>query len=199
MAIKILMFDGSGREDSYNFKLLKAAEEYALSKGAEVRCLNISELNIPIYNGDYEQKAGIPKTVQALKNTFDEYDAYVIASPEYNGGVSGLLKNTIDWLSRQQNSEKKLQQFNNKIAALMSASPGRLGGMRGLSQLNSILWGLGVLVIPQIVSVPFYDKAIDHSGKVVDKDQDFAIQQCIDALIKTTTAIKEYTPPKAPI
>lgn len=188
MSVKILAMDGSGRSGSVNRKALKAIADIAKEYDAEVTVINLYEQNLPLYNGDIEE-AGFPEEALKLKAMCDEYDAYLIATPEYNGSISPLLKNTIDWLSRPRPDEGPLQQFKGKVAGLISASPGRLGGMRALIQLNTILWGIGMWVVPTTASIPFYDKALNDHG-FDDEGLKKAAASMIDTLVKTTNALK---------
>ena len=88
-----------------------------------------------------------------LKKLFIEHHGFLISSPEYNSSISAVLKNAIDWISRPVAGEAPLAAFQFKAAALMSASPGALGGLRGLVHLRSILGNIGVLVLPTQVAI----------------------------------------------
>ena len=189
MSIKILAFDGSGRDNSFNRKLLKAGLDYYDQDGVEIELINLLDYDMPIYDGDLEREEGIPDAAIKLKKLMDMCAGYLIAAPDYNGGLSGLLKNAIDWVSRKAEGESPLQQFRGKTAAIMSASPGRLGGMRGLIKLNTVLWGLGVYVLPQIVSLPNYGDSFE-GDKLTDEQHKNALQTQAKALIKITKGIK---------
>jgi chromate reductase len=165
MSVKILAFDGSGRRGSINHNLLLAGIEALKAEGAEVTEVNLHELNLPIYDGDLEKEQGHPENVKKLKALFNSHDGLLIASPEYNGSVSGLLKNAIDWVSRPAQGEGMYPGLRGKVAGIMAASPGKLGGLRGLIQLNTILFGVGVTVLPEIVSIGAANDAFD-GGKL---------------------------------
>ncbi len=105
-----------------------------------------------------------------------EHDGLLIASPEYNSSITPLLKNTIDWVSRAGDGQKALAAYEGKVAAVMSASPGRLGGLRGLVHLRSILSNIGVLVIPDQVAVGQAHMAFDDAGGLVDQKQRVSIE-----------------------
>ena len=106
-----------------------------------------------------------------------DHDGLLIASPEYNSGISGVLKNTIDWASRPLSGETSLACFTGKAAVLMSASPGGLGGLRGLVQVRSILGNIGVLVLPQQVAVSKADEAFNPEGMLKDSKQQKSIEK----------------------
>jgi len=169
MATKILCFSGSIREDSLNLKLASAAADSASSLGADATLLNLADFPMPIYNGDEEKANGLPDKAVALKEIFLQHDGLIVASPEYNGFFSPLLKNTIDWLSRP-NPELADQPspFAGKVAGLIAASPGGLGGLRGLSPLRVLLSGIGVTVVPAQMAVPAAHEKINAQGITED-------------------------------
>ena len=98
---KILAFAGSTRRDSLNRKLIQVATSIAAGAGAEVTLLDLNDYPLPLYNGDLEATAGLPEAALRLKEVFKAHDALMIASPEYNSSVPPLLKNTLDWVSRE--------------------------------------------------------------------------------------------------
>lgn len=163
----ILAITGSIRKDSYNLKALKVAIEGAEEAGAQVTLLDFNDFSLPLYDQDFqkEQEQGLPEKVVALKNLFLKHDAFLIASPEHNGTISATLKNIIDWVSRKaSDDEVYLSCYANKVAALLGASPGGLGGLNSLKHLRDILMHMNVLVLPQQVSIPDAYNAIDESG-----------------------------------
>ena len=136
-APRILAFAGSLRKDSFNKKLVKIAAEGALSAGAEVTVIDLKEFSLPVYDGDLEEAEGLPAGAKKLKQLFLEHHGLLISSPEYNSSIPGGLKNMIDWVSRTETEdEPPLACFNKKVAAIMSASPGGLGGLRALVPLR---------------------------------------------------------------
>ena len=127
--------------------------------------INLADFALPIYNGDEEKTNGLPENAVALKEIFLQHDGLIVASPEYNGFFSPLLKNTIDWLSRP-NPELAEQPspFDAKVAGLIAASPGGLGGLRGLSPLRILLSGIGITVVPAQLAVPAAHDKITVEG-----------------------------------
>jgi NAD(P)H-dependent FMN reductase len=144
---------------------------------------------MPLYDGDYESANGIPDSAKKIKQLFMTHDALLISSPEYNSSFSALLKNTIDWVSRKEAGEQPLQCFQGKVAALISASPGALGGLRGLFQLRQLLSNLNVLVIPQQVTISGADKVL-VDGTINDPKKLDAISDLAKKLVKITSALK---------
>lgn len=165
---KILAFAGSLRRDSWNKKMVKAAAEGAREAGAEVTILDLAEFPLPLYDGDGEKTNGLPENVHKLKDIFKQHDGFLVASPEYNAGYSGVLKNFTDWLSRPREGDKPFEIFSMKPVAAMSASPGALGGNRMLASLRSHLLHMQMLVVPQTYGLGKAAEAFDESGKLKD-------------------------------
>ncbi len=149
MAAKILALNGSLRTDSWNYKLVRAAGAFAEAAGAELTYLHLKEIPLPVFDEDLEASAGMPDNGRRFKDLLLAHDGLLIASPEYNGSISAALKNALDWASRKEGDEAPLACFHNKVAAIMGASPGGLGGLRGLVHLRAILGNLGVLVLAE--------------------------------------------------
>ncbi|MBT9567156.1 MAG: NAD(P)H-dependent oxidoreductase [Thiobacillus sp.] len=158
---KILALSGSTRRDSLNRKLIHAAVEAARAAGGDVTLIDLSDYPLPIYHGDQEDSEGLPDNALRLKALFKDHDALLIASPEYNSSIPPLLKNAIDWVSREWQGESGLVPYQHKVAAIMAASPGSLGGMRMLPHLRQILNALGVLVLPAQFSLADAEEAFD--------------------------------------
>lgn len=164
---KILAFAGSTRSGSFNRNVLTVAVEGARVAGAEVTVLDLAEYSLPIYNGDLEKAEGLPENAAKLQALFAAHDGFLIASPEYNGFFSPLLKNMLDWISRLP--DEAPEPYDGKVAAIMSASPGGLGGMRGLVHVRQLLTNLGMIVLPDQVAVSSAHKVIDESGTLTDE------------------------------
>lgn len=166
---KILAFAGSGRKNSYNHSIVECAALGAIEAGIEVTLIHMHDFDMPLFNEDLEAEQGMPDKAFAFKQLLLEHDAFLIASPEYNSGYSAILKNAIDWASRMADGEKPLQAFTNKPVAIMSASPGALGGIRGLVPLRMLLGNLGMLVLPKQQAISAVHNLLDEQGKVNDE------------------------------
>lgn len=184
---KILAFAGSSRRESWNRKLIKVAADAATAAGGDVTLLELADYPLPLYNGDLETRDGLPDTAQHLKALFKAHDAFLIASPEYNSSIPPLLKNTIDWVSREWQGESGLVPFEHKVAALLATSTGPFGGMRMLPHLRQILNTLGVLVLPGQVSVPNAGQSFDEADNLKAPARVHALVQ---ALLNTTAALR---------
>jgi len=174
--VKILAFSGSARENSYNQKLVKIAALGASKAGAKVTVIDLADYPLPLYNADLEKEQGLPENAKRLKQLMLEHDGLLIASPEYNSAFSPLLKNTIDWMSRAETKdEAPLAAYQGKVAAIMAASPGALGGIRGLVFLRMLLSNIGVIVLPGQQAIPQAYKAFHQEGFLNDEKQQTAI------------------------
>ena len=191
MAPKILAFAGSMREESYNKKLVKIGVGGARKAGAEVTLIDLNDYRFPLYDGDLEAKEGLPKLAKDMKKLMIEHDGFLIASPEYNSSVSGVLKNVIDWVSRPEKEDQgNLPAFRGKVAALMSASPSGLGGLRGLVALRSLLENIYCMVLPEQVTVSHAEKAFTPSGRLQDVDLEERVLRQGKNLVDILTKIK---------
>jgi chromate reductase, NAD(P)H dehydrogenase (quinone) len=173
--IKILAFAGSARQDSFNKKLVKIAAGGATLAGAAVTYLDFHDLPLPLFDEDLESAAGLPENVYKLKAMLKVHQGWLIACPEYNSSITPLLKNAIDWASRPAANETALECFKDKVVGLMSASPGALGGLRGLVHVRSILGNIGVLVLPDQVAIGKANQAFDEHGNLQDESQQAAM------------------------
>ncbi|MEM8569935.1 MAG: NADPH-dependent FMN reductase [Pseudomonadota bacterium] len=132
----ILALSGSLRKHSFNTALLEAAKAEAPS-GVTIEIASL--LDVPLYNGDDEDKDGLPTSVQRLQTQLGETNGLLIATPEYNGGIPGVLKNALDWMSRGPGGAG----FRGKPVALVGATPGGLGTILSQTHLLPILRNLG--------------------------------------------------------
>ena len=173
---KILAFSGSARKDSWNSRLVRLAVEGARQAGADVTVIDLKEYPLPIFDEDLEKEVGSPENATRLKKLFLEHDGLLISAPEYNSSITPLLKNTIDWVSRAAAGEAPLAAYTGKVASLMSASPGGLGGLRGLVHVRSILGNIGVTVLPDQVAVARAFEAFAPDGKLKDAKQQSQVE-----------------------
>jgi chromate reductase len=164
----ILAFAGSARRDSFNKKLIHIAVRGAEAAGAKVTLVDLAEYPMPLYDQDQEATSGMPENGRRLLDLFKKHDGLMISSPEYNSSITPLLKNTLDWVSRKNGADAALTAFQGKTAILMSASPGALGGMRGLVHLRAILGNIGVIVLPEQRAVSQAGDAFDEQGNLRD-------------------------------
>lgn len=176
---KILAFAGSLRKDSLNKKLVKIAIRGAEEAGAQVTYIDLKDYPLPLYDGDIESSQGIPDNALKLKGLMIQSDGFLLSCPEYNSSLSAVLKNTIDWVSRPAKpDEVYLCAFIDKVVSLMSASPGELGGLRGLVSVRTLFTNIYSIVLPRQKCIPHADTAFAADGNLKDpKQQRDAINQ----------------------
>lgn len=193
-AVRILGLSGSTRRKSHNRALVEIAIAAAERAGAKGELLDLRDFHLPLYDADHEDEHGLPRAALVLKRMFEEADGYLIASPEYNGSLSAVLKNAIDWLSRPMpNTEETpftLRAFRGKVAGIMSASPGAWGGVRALMHLRQVLSGMGTLVVAEQIAVPSASSAFDDSGALSNPFQQAAIDAIGTRVTQLARAMK---------
>jgi len=187
---KILAFAGSLRKASYNKKLAQVAAECARGAGAQVTYLDLRDLPLPIFDGDVEEQ-GFPENATKLKELMKAHDGFLMACPEYNSSITAVLKNAVDWASRERPNEKPLECFDGKVAALMSTSPGALGGLRGLVTVRMILGNIRVIVLPDQVAIPQAAQAFTEAGTLADPKRHAAIDKLAKTLVSTVSKLQE--------
>jgi chromate reductase, NAD(P)H dehydrogenase (quinone) len=183
---RLLFIAGSSREKSWNKKLAQLGEKIADANGIKATFADLGDYPMPIYNGDIEANDGPPDNARKLKALMNVHTGIFIASPEYNASFSALLKNTLDWVSHiKDDGETPLQVFKTRVFAVGSASPGGMGGLRGLAQLRIVLEnGLSALVLPDQFVVPKAMEAFDTDGHLKNKDNQEQFKQVIQKLAR---------------
>lgn len=186
MAIQLLVTSGSSRTGSLNRRLAQVVAKSARAAGAEVTELDLAALALPLYNGDIEA-AAMPDGARELRRLFASHDGFIVAAPEYNGFVTPLLVNSLDWASRPAadgDLPAGLAAMNGKAAGMVSASPGALGGMRGLLFLRSFLATvLGMMVVPETASIGQAHQAFDDGGALKDVKQQQAVERVVRSVL----------------
>jgi len=170
--MKILVFAGSTRQQSFNRKLATVAAQMVRDAGAEVTQLELADHELPIYNADLEAR-GTPDAAIRLKAIFHAHPGWIICSPEYNGSYTALLKNTLDWVSSPVKGHafwsSGMLPFTDKVVGLLSASPGALGGVRSLSHLAPLLANLQCWVSPKQFALSRAGEAFDAQGQLTSE------------------------------
>ena len=189
--LRVLAFAGSTRQASFNNRLVRVAEAGARDAGAALTHIDLRDYPLPLFDQDEEAATGKPDTVRALKQLLIDHEGLLIASPEYNSSITAVLKNVIDWVSRSDDDDPfPLVAFRGKVVALMSASPGALGGLRGLVHLRSILANLGCIVLPDQIAVPKAHEAFTVDGALLDGRQHERIVALGKTLVETGAKLR---------
>jgi len=189
---RILAFAGSARKGSLNRQLVKIAATGAEAAGANVTVVDLADFPMPLFDQDLEAAQGMPAPARAFKNLLIEHDGFLIASPEYNSTLSPLLKNAIDWASRSETEgETPLVAYAGKVAGIMAASPGALGGLRGLVGLRMLLGNIGVIVLPDQLAVAQAHNAFADDGSLLDPQKHQAVTNISSRLVEMIVRLKD--------
>jgi NAD(P)H-dependent FMN reductase len=183
-APKILAFAGSLRAGSHNKKLVRLAASAARAAGAEVTEIDLRDLPLPVFDEDLETREGLPANARKLKDLMLAHQGLLLSCPEYNSSITAALKNAIDWASRPVPGEAPLACFAGKEAGLLSASPGVLGGLRGLVHVRSILGNIQVLVLPDQFALVKAHEAFDGDGWLKDPRSQAAVEKVARRLVQ---------------
>ncbi len=185
--IRFLVFGASLRRGSLNDRLADLAARTVESKGGTVDRAEMVEFDCPSYDGDVESEQGPPAPAQAFCKRLQAADGMIVASPEYNASVPGVLKNVIDWASRF-----RPQPFNGRQALLLSASPSMAGGNRGLWALRVPLEHLGARVYPDMFSLAQAHQAFDDAGRIANATLQQRFETTVQCFMDLVEAAKHY-------
>jgi chromate reductase, NAD(P)H dehydrogenase (quinone) len=186
-SVRVLLFSASLREESLNDRLAALAATVVEQKGGTVDRARMVEFDCPSYDGDVEEREGIPTGAAELRRRLQTVDAFVIASPEYNASMPGTLKNAIDWSSRF-----RPQPWTRKHGLLMSASPSMAGGNRGLWSLRVPLEHLGADIYPDMFSLAQAHEAFDPDGRIANPKLQKWFEGTVDCFLELVEAAKHY-------
>ncbi|MGD1043731.1 MAG: NADPH-dependent FMN reductase [Bacteroidota bacterium] len=174
--LNILAIAGSLRSESFNRKVLQIAKQIAVELNTNVVELDLKTLNLPMLDEDLRANR-FPESVQKLKDAIASADVLLIATPEYNHSIPGVLKNAIDWASDKTNP------FEGKVAAIFGASSGIFGTLRAQLHLRQVLAALNVELVPQPqVFIRSAQSAFMPDGSLIDQK----IKQQLHKLIEAT-------------
>lgn len=191
---RLLVMVGSSRQGSFNAALAGVVEQVARAAGAEVRRIDLRALQLPVFDGDIEAQSGVPARTLELVEAIHAVDGVVVVTPEYNGFPTPLFINAFDWLSRapaQGDRPTGLQATASKPVAVLSASPGLLGGLRSLNFLRQYLqMAFAMLVVPQQFALVRASEAFDEQGGLKDPKARQSVELVVRSLLKLATALR---------
>ena len=178
---KIILIPGSSRSGSWNAKLAGTIDQALAVAGAETTRISLADYDMPIYNGDLEQNRGVPADAKKLGHLIAQHHGVVLVCPEYNGSITPLLKNTIDWLSRDLGEAKP---FADRVFALTACSPGALGGLRGLAHMRDVLVALGADMVTPQLAVGSANSAFNEDETLANDRHQGMLDKVVDAMIE---------------
>jgi chromate reductase len=185
--VRFLIFAATLRGGSLNGQLARLAAQTISANGGEVDLRTMVDFDAPLYDADVQSRDGFPAAAETFRDCLSTSDAFVIASPEYNFSIPGILKNSIDWVSRFSP-----QPFNERHGLLMSASPSMAGGNRGLWALRVPLEHLGARVYPDMFSLARAHQAFDADGQIGDAELHARFEHNIVGFMDLVEASKHY-------
>jgi chromate reductase, NAD(P)H dehydrogenase (quinone) len=184
--MKVLVFAGSTRQNSYNRKLARVTAAMARASGTEVTHIELADFEVPMYNADLEAQ-GTPPDVMKLKQIMYEHPAWIICTPEYNASYPALLKNTLDWISSPVKSDPvwndDFRSSRGKVVGVLSASPGALGGLRSQSHLVPLLFNLHCWICPRTFALARAGDAFNPQDELIHEQQQKGVQAVIDQVL----------------
>ena len=184
--MKLLVFAGSTRQNSFNRKLARVTAAMATASGADVTHIELADFDVPMYNADLEAQ-GTPADVMRLKQLMHDHPAWIICTPEYNASYPALLKNTLDWVSSPVKGNPEwtdgFKSTRGKVVGVLSASPGALGGLRSQSHLAPLLINLECWLAPKNFALGRAGDAFDDTGALKDERAIKSVQAVIDQVI----------------
>ncbi len=183
--VRIVTIPGSLRRGSYNRMLLELAEGYLEQLHVEIDRIDLRNFPLPAYDGDTEDAHGLPAEAWTLKARIAAAHGIVIASPEYNGGTPGGLKNVIDWTSRGDGTP-----WSGKVVGLMGTTDGPWGTWRGQPHLRQSLTILGASVIPTTINVPYAPKVWNPEGDLLDQKLGGRVEKFVQQFLEFTSKLK---------
>ena len=188
-AVRLLAFSGSLRAGSLNTQLVRVAAEGARAVGAPVTVIALRDYPLPLYDADEEAQQGLPANARALKALFMAHHGLLIACPEYNGSLTAVIKNVLDWVSRPDGTQPGVLPYEGKVAGLLSASPGNLGGLRAQDAVRQVLVQLGTLVVSRRLAVPRAHEAFDPDGRLKDPRQEAGVHGVAEEVVRVARGL----------
>jgi len=179
---KLLVIAGSTRTGSLSKQLARAACGLAQAAGHAATFVDLREFEMPLYDGDLEAAHGLPEGAVRLRALILASEGVLVVTPEYNASLPAVLKNALDWTSRPHAAEPGVAAWKGKVGALLSSSPGALGGQRALVHLRQVLMNLGVLVVTEQFALGQADKAFAADGSLVDAKAAASVRAIVERL-----------------
>lgn len=191
MSPAILVVAGSTRTQALSKQLARAVCGSIEQLGAAPTFVDLRDYPMPLYDGDLEAAEGLPEAAVRLRQLVQQHQAFVFVTPEYNASLPAVLKNALDWLSRPYAKEPGVSPLRQRVAALLSSSPGALGGQRALVHLRAVLMNLGMLVLTEQFALGNADRAFAADGGLVDGKQVETIRGILRRLVHVASRLAD--------
>ena len=190
---RIVVMAGSRRREALSRRVAAACVRALDAAGAEVELVELDDYPAPLYDGDLEAASGLPEAIVRLQRMLHASDGVLVVNPEYNGSLTPLLKNTLDWCSRPNPADPERsggKVYAGRAAAVVGSSPGALGGMRVLFHIRDVLGYLGMQVIPQQLAVGKAGEAVGDDDRLRDAAQQDMLDKLAAALVDTARRLR---------
>ena len=190
---RIVVMAGSRRREALSRRVAAACVRALDAAGAEVERVELDDYPAPLYDGDLEAASGLPEAIVRLQRVLHASDGVLVVNPEYNGSLTPLLKNTLDWCSRPNPADPERsggKVYAGRAAAVVGSSPGALGGMRVLFHIRDVLGYLGMQVIPQQLAVGKAGEAVGDDDRLRDAAQQEMLDKLAAALVDTARRLR---------
>ena len=190
---RIVVMAGSRRREALSRRVAAACVRALDAAGAEVELVELDDYPAPLYDGDLEAASGLPEAIVRLQRVLHASDGVLVVNPEYNGSLTPLLKNTLDWCSRPNPADPERsggKVYAGRAAAVVGSSPGALGGMRVLFHIRDVLGYLGMQVIPQQLAVGKAGEAVGDDDRLRDAAQQDMLDKLAAALVDTARRLR---------
>lgn len=188
MGTRLLVIPGSTRTGAFSKQLARAVAQ-SMPEGVEATVVDLRDLDIPLYDGDLEERDGLPAGAVMLRNHAKAHDAVLFVSPEYNASIPAVLKNAIDWVSRPHAAEPGVTAWAGKVAGIMASSPGALGGLRGLAHLRQILMNVGMQVVTEQFALGSAHEAFGEDGSLTGERQQAGVDKVVASVVRMARAL----------
>lgn len=190
---RIVVMAGSRRREALSRRVAEACAQALRNAGAAVEPIDLDDYPAPLYDGDLESASGLPECIVRLQQRLHASDGLLVVNPEYNGSITPLLKNTLDWCSRPNPADRARSGgavYAGRAAAVVGSSPGALGGMRVLFHVRDILGYLGMHVIPQQLAVAKAGEAVGEDARLRDAGQQEMLDKLAAALVDSARRLR---------
>lgn len=191
MTPRILVFAGSTRSGAISGRTADIAQRELALGGAEVTRISLADYPLPIMDEDLEREKGVPENAVKLARLFAAHDGILIATPEYNGSMPPLVKNTIDWISRVKGAGGS--PFSGRLVAICSSSDGHFAGIRSAAHLRAVLSHVQMEVIAPQCSIPYGKEAFDADGNFREERHVKSMQRVCESLIGMARTLSRRT------